>query len=75
MGRVEGEVFAPEQWGEIWNVAAENGYSPHNQAKGAITLTIKDAKHYLNMYKWYGPEANKPKWHTGELYDELWNKK
>jgi hypothetical protein len=75
VGRVEGEEFSPEQCGEIWEVAVENGYSPHNQAKGAISLTIDDAKQYLNMYKWYGPEASKPKWHTGELYDELWKNK
>ena len=73
VGRVEGDSFSPEQCGEIWDVAVENGYSPHNQAIGAITLSIDDAKQTLNAYRWYGQPAKKPSWHTEEFYDELWS--
>ena len=71
VGRADGVEFTPEQCGKIWDVAIENGYSPHNQAKGAINITPEEAMQHLNMYKWCGPIENKPKWHKGEYFDEV----
>lgn len=75
VARVDADPFVPEQCGQIWDIAVENGYVPWNQASDALVCVRQEVIYWLNCFLWFGPEAQRPAWHTGENYGELWNEK
>lgn len=73
VARVGGEPFVPEECGAIWDVAIEDGYVPWNQAPGAIDCDRQDIVSWLNSFLWFGPENQRPEWHSAENYESIWN--
>jgi hypothetical protein len=60
------EEFTPEQCGDIWDAALENGFYPiniHNEYIGNIEKEFA-IKNYLSELKWFGPAEKMPNWYS-----------
>ena len=60
------EEFTPEQCGDIWDTALENGFVLINVYHEYIGNIEKEfaIKNYLNGQKWFGPAEKIPNWYS-----------